>query len=129
MRPFLVPNDRKASKKLTTRAGGNSGLKVKMQMISAAGIEACSALRTAVSVRHILSNGQSVPANSTQYGEFIPLRNWPYLKSMVLQGIVAVLACVEKATAFHLDCDNVDLRVIVRTSRLRVYVDSVDFGD
>lgn len=67
-------------------------------------------------------------ADTTQHGELGPLRLQPDLDRMIGQSLVAVLACVIGAAAFHLDGEYIESGMIVSATGLRIDIDSANFG-
>ena len=56
----------------------------------------------------------------------MPRGAWPRFERMAGEGVVAILAGVEKAAATHLDRDDVERRVVMDAAGLRVEIESVD---
>lgn len=55
----------------------------------------------------------------------VPLGARPGLYRMAGEGVVAVFARVEETAAAHLDCDDVESRVVVEATGLRVKLEAV----
>jgi len=98
--------------------------KIERIVVAAAGIEGGVASRTLVAARHVLLDAHLTSASAAQDGKFGPLPCWPELDGVVSQGIVAILASVIVAAAFHLDRDDIESRSIVCAARLRIEIDS-----
>lgn len=65
-------------------------------------------------------------AGAAEDGRLAPFRCRPKLNGMVGEGVVAIFTGVENAAALHLYGDNVEGKMVVGTTGLRVEIDAVD---
>ena len=93
---------------------------VEVVVIPAPGIESCPAVWAYVAAIHVLLNRQFMAAGTAQDGVDVPVGAGPHLDQVISEGFVAVLAGVIVATAGHLDGDDVERRMIVDASGLRI---------
>ena len=56
----------------------------------------------------------------------VPFGRGPWFNGMARQGVVAVLASVEVAAAFHFDGDDVERGVVVEAASLGIEVETAD---
>ena len=57
----------------------------------------------------------------------VPIGLWPDFNGMACEGIVAILAGVVDAAAFHFDGDDIERGVVMEAAGLRVEVQAEDF--
>ena len=81
------------------------------------------AARIAVEVR---GNGQQRAIDAAENGRLVPFGLRPGGQRMIGESVVAVLACIKKATTMHFDGDDVCLLVIVSATCLRVESNAMD---
>ena len=82
------------------------------------GIELRTASRAARTTLHVLENGYRCTAGAAKYRFLVPFTFRPDCYLMISKRQVAVLACIVKATTFHLDGDDVSRPVIMRAAGL-----------
>lgn len=102
-------------------------LKIKLRMPAAAGVEGNVAGRALVAAGHVLLDAHLISTGAAQDRVLGPLGPRPDFDRMVSQSLVALLAGVVDAAAFHLDRDNVENGSIVSAARLRIQIDSANF--
>ena len=101
--------------------------KIKMVVLSAAGIEGRAARWANGPALHVLLDGHLLLASSAQNGWLIPLLCGPDFDGVVRQCRVAILACVVDATALHLDRNDVAIGSVVGAARVLIEIDSAYF--
>ena len=109
------------------KPGSRAARKIKPVMFSARRIEECSTMRAPVVARHVFVDRHLISASAAKNRSPVPLLPRPHLDRMARQSLVAVLAGVINAAAFHLDRDNVEFGPIVQAARPRVQIDSANF--
>lgn len=98
-----------------------------MIMAAAGGVEGGLAHGAAGVALKVGGDGQEGAAGAAEDGGFVPFGLGPGLDGVVGEGVVAVLAGVEEATAFHFDSDDVEGRVVVEAAGLRIEMKAADF--
>lgn len=106
------------------RRNRSLGLEIEMVMIAAFWVEARPATRAAGIAKQIFLDSQNLVAISAQDRLLVPLSARPYGDFVAGQFLMAVFASVEIAAALHLDGYDIDRRVVVLASRLRVDADT-----
>lgn len=96
-------------------------------MIAAAGIESSAAAGTFVTARHVLRDAELATTRAAKHGRQAPLFSRPDLNWMACQGVMAILAGIIDAAAFHLNRNDVESGSVVSAARLIVTSDPVSF--
>ena len=99
-------------------------MKIEMIVFSTAGIELFAALRAARLATHVLMDGQLRPAGAAKDCLLVPFVLRPKLYRVLGKRGVAVFAGVVKATALHLDRNNIRRPMIMLATGLRVEIDA-----
>lgn len=76
----------------------------------------------------VSGNGELGAADTAEDGLMVPFGLRPGLDRMLSDGVVAVFAGVEEATAFHFDSDDVERRVVMETAGLGIEIQAADLG-
>lgn len=97
-----------------------SELKIKIVMVAAVGIESGGAMRAARAGLQVFVDGEFATADAAQDGKCIAFGAGPNGDGMAGKFDVAVLAGVVGAAAFHANGDDVERRMVVRATGLRV---------
>ena len=95
-----------------------------MVVIAALRVESRPATRAAGIAKQVFLDSQNLVAVSAQDRLLVPLSARPYGDFMAGQFLMALFASVEIAAALHLDGHDIDRRVVVLASRLRVDADT-----
>jgi hypothetical protein len=106
----------------------NSALEVQFVVFSTAGIESCIALGTLRVTGEILGNHQFGTADTAQHRLRSSFYFGPRFSGMVGYYIVTPVTGIEFVTAREPNRNYVSLGVVVRTARLRVYVNAMNLG-
>jgi hypothetical protein len=104
------------------RSRGWVGGEIEMVVVAARGVEGGGAMRADGIAFKIGGDREKGAAGAAEDGGLVPFGLRPGLEEMVGEGVVAVLAGVEKAAAFHFDGDDVEGGVIVEAAGLRVEI-------
>jgi hypothetical protein len=102
--------------------------KVKMIMVSAAGIKPFVTSRAREFALHVLVNRQLRTAGTAKYCSLMKVVLGPNLDWMIGDSVVAILAGVVHAAALHLNRDDVCGPVIMLAACLRVEIDATNLG-
>lgn len=105
------------------------GSKIEVVVIAASRIERGVAMRTLGIGSEISSDGKTAVASAAENGVLVPLGTRPGFERMACESVVAVFARVEQAAAAHLDSDDVERRVVVEATGLRVELQAMDAGN
>lgn len=97
-------------------------------MLAAARVKGRVARGTMVRALEILCNRKLGPAGAAKHRALCPLLAWPQLARVISKRIVTVLAREERATAPHLNSDDVEHRIVVGTAGLRIHSDPAHLG-
>ena len=95
-------------------------------MLAAAGIEWSATIRACVAACHVLLDGHLISTNAAEHCRLSPFGLRPDFNRMAGQSIITILAGEIHAAAFHLDGDNVELRLVMSAARLRIQSDSAN---
>ena len=93
-------------------------MKVEMVVVTAPRIELRATNRAARITMHVLENRQDRTAGAAEYSLLVPFIFRPDCYRMIGKCLVAILAGIVQAAAFHLDGDNVSRPVIVLATGL-----------
>jgi hypothetical protein len=110
------------------RLAGRCDGEIEMVVVAAGGVEGGAAMGAAGVGLEVGGNGELGAAGSAEDGLGVPFGFGPGFKGVVGQGGVAVFAGVVDPAAFHFDGDDVERRVVVEASGLRIEADAADFG-
>ena len=95
-----------------------------MVVIAALRVESRPATRAAGIAKQVFLDSQNLVASPAQDRLLVPLSARPYRDFVAGQFLMAVFASVEIAAALHLDGYDIDRRVVVLASGLRVDTDT-----
>ena len=93
-----------------------------MVVIAAGGVEGSVAVGADGIGREVGGDGESGAAGATLDGGLVKFGGGPGLEGMVGEGVVAILAGVEEAAAFHFDGDDVEGGVVVEAAGLGIEI-------
>ena len=99
-----------------------------MVVIAAGGVEGGVTRGAAGVGLEVGGDGEFGAAGTAEDGLVVPFGLRPGLDRMVSEGVVAVFAGVEEATAFHFDSDDVERRVVMETAGLGIEIQAADIG-
>jgi hypothetical protein len=95
--------------------------------MAAAGIEGGIAIWALIAARHVLRDAQLVSAGTAENRRLVPLLLQPDLNRVVGQRLVALLAGVINAAAFHPDGDDVEPGSVMSAAGRRIEIDPTNF--
>ena len=103
------------------------GRKIKLRVFSAAGVKPNVAGRAIVAAGQVLLDAHLISTGAAQDRALSPFGLRPDFDWMISQSLVAILAGVIDAAAFHLYRDDVENGPIVSAARFCIQIDSANF--
>ena len=100
---------------------------IQMIVIAAGGVEGGVAMRAAGITLEIGGDGKRRATVAAEDGLFVPFRFGPGFDAVVCERVMAIFAGVIHAAAFHFDCDDIELGVVMKAAGLGIEIEAVDF--
>lgn len=99
-----------------------------MTVVAAAGVEPGAARRANILTIEVLPDAKLNSASTAQHRLRLELRHRPHRGGVIRERVVAIVAGIIFAAAFHLDRNDVERRMPMRASRPRVHFDAAHRG-
>lgn len=103
------------------------GGEIEVVVVAAGRVEGGVAVGAAGVGLEVGADGEDGAARAAEDGGLVPFGLRPGFDGMVGEGVVAVFAGVKEAAAFHFDGNDVERRVVVKTTGLGIEIQTVDF--
>lgn len=100
---------------------------IEMMVIAAGGVEGGVAMGAAGITLKIGGDGKCRTTIAAENCLFVPLRFGPGFDAVVGKSVMAVFTSVVDAAALHLDCDDIELGVVMKAAGLGIEIEAVDF--
>jgi hypothetical protein len=105
------------------RCGGE----IEVVVVAAGGVEGGVTVGADGIAGEVVGDGEDGAARAAEDGGFVEFGGGPGSERMIGEGVVAILAGVEEAAAFHFDGDDVERGVVMEAAGLRIEIEAADF--